>query len=102
MVEKEFSWRTFNQHDAGHQALKSFLQLDMQNYPDQIAELITAIEQIRQGQMDEWQGGGNAYFCDITAAGAQFEMAIDDIDDCDIPLVSLDCCLAAAKAWLSN
>lgn len=96
----EFSWHTFNPHDAGDQALRSFLQLDIQHYPEQIAELISAIEQIRQGQLDVWQGGGNAYFCDISAQGAQFEIAIDDIDDADIPLVSLDGCLTAAQAWL--
>lgn len=98
----EFSWNGFDPNHAGHQAFKGFLQLDVQNYPKQIEALMTAIEQVQQGQLKQWHGGGNAYFCEITIEGALLEITMDGIDDSKIPLVPLECCLAAATAWLQR
>lgn len=96
----DFNCQGFDSNNAGHQAFNSFLQLDIQQYQDELEALIMAIEQIQQGKLQDWQGGGNAYFCDITDQGAQLEITMDDIDDTDIPMVSLEYCLSAAKAWL--
>ena len=97
-----FSCKGFDSNNAGHQAFNSFLQLDIQQYQDEIEALIDAIEQISHGKLEDWQGGGNAYFCDINHQGALLEITMDDIDDTDIPIVQLEYCLSAAKAWLSH
>ena len=103
-MNKQLSWSTFDEHNLAHQALRDFLQLDIQQNPPRIEALLNTITQIQAGEIEDWHGGGNTYFCQINRQGAQLEIAVDDVveaqDEADIDLIPLECFIAATTAWL--
>lgn len=64
------------------------LALDEQHDPECIKEIIAALDDIKMGKIEQWQGGDNAYFCEPSLQGAQVETAYDVGED-EIPLVTL-------------
>lgn len=93
-----FNWPEYDESDPGHAALMGFLALDVQHDPKYINEIIAALGDIKMGKIEQWQGGGNAYFCDLSLQGAQFETAYDVGED-EIPLVTLSDFEQAVLAW---
>ena len=95
----DFYWAGFNKNNSAHQAIKDFLILDVQIDPIRSDNMISTIKKIQNGSLPNWNGGGNAYFCDIDINGAQLEVLLDDFDDDDIPLIPLTELIDALSAW---
>lgn len=98
-MNDDFCWKTFDESNFAHEALKGFLLLDVQFNPSRADNILMTVSDIQQGKINSSLEGGNGYFCKLDINGAQLELALDGIDDREIPLISLDEFSVALVAW---
>lgn len=97
-MKHTFTWPGYDESNPGHSSLMGFLTLDVQNASDYIQHIINTLDALKEGRIERWQGGGNAYFCELTLHGAQLKTAYDVGED-EIPLVTFDDFEQAILAW---
>ena len=100
MTEKTFDWPGRRSGDPAHDMLVAFLVMDIQHNPEWAHELADKIEQVKSGNLPEWERIGNTYRLNLTDQRALIEDIVDE--DCLAQEVNLENFCMAVKAWIEG
>ena len=100
MTEKTFHWPGRRSGDPAHDMLVAFLVMDIQHNPEWAHELADKAEQVKSGNLPEWERIGNAYRLELTDQRALIEDLVDE--GCLAQEVNLENFCMAVKAWIDG
>lgn len=86
----------------GHDLLADFLESDVQGSAAYGYELLTVVEALRKGRLEEWSRSGNAYTVTLTAEGALIEPDHEDTPPHEVSLAELRDAIAGWLEFLES
>ena len=100
MPDKPFQWPGRRTKDPAHDMLVAFLIMDIQRSPEWAHELADKTEQVKSGNLPEWERIGNAYRLELIGRSALIEDLVDE--DSPAQKISIEDFSKALEAWIKS